>query len=567
MVKSDIHFGKMKLTAFSFILLLGISPLLWNCATTIPPTGGPKDSLPPNLLNSSPKNNETSFTRQEVTLEFDETVILKNAKEEISITPSPGKDVDFYAKKNLITVRFKKPLEADKTYSISFRQSIQDITEGNPAEDLRLAFSTGQIIDSLKVFGTVHLLPAAIPVTKYTVALYQSDTFNIFKHTPVYFTRTDKSGRFTIYNLKPGNYRIYCFEDKNKNLKCDSQSERFGVYTDSLKLPRPDDSLRLIAVKLDSRPFKMNSYRNISNYGMIRFNKTPLKYSLTRISTGENIHSITSVGKSEVTYYPILSHPDSLQVRLSATDSLGQTIDSTFYIRQTSQKPVKEKFNVSLGEASYTYPNQLLTATLTYSIPIKSRFPDSVSLYSDTIFYKTLPFKITRYDTTLGKVTLESKLSLSDSLQKKSLNLHFPEGAFISILNDSSKIVQKKMTIRTIANLASLIVLNNPKPGHYLELLTDKGEIITRQLLSGKNTFQYLDPNAVQLRILNDSDKNENWTWPNVLKNTPAEDLTYYTNKEGKRSIPLRANWEVEIDWTKPIIVDKKPIRASKPKK
>ena len=86
------------------------------------------------------------------------------------------------------------------------------------------------------------------------MAIYQQDTFDIFKHKPVYVTRANKLGRFSIRNLKPGTYKVYAFYDKNKNLKIDSQSESFGTAAMPITLPEFKDSLNINVIRLDIRP-------------------------------------------------------------------------------------------------------------------------------------------------------------------------------------------------------------------------------------------------------------------------------------------------------------------------
>ncbi|MFO0265492.1 MAG: Ig-like domain-containing protein, partial [Cyclobacteriaceae bacterium] len=210
------------------IRLFLVAVLCWACASQTQPTGGPRDKTPPKLISSSPAPNQKKFKGTSVELAFDEYVKLKDPKEEILISPSIGKDVNYVARKNKVIITPKRPWLDNTTYSISFRDGIQDITESNPAENLRLAFSTGNTIDSLRISGKLKdALSPAIPAA-YTVAVYQADTFNIFRHTPEYFTRSSKKGTFSIENLKAGNYYLYAFEDRNKNLKVDSRNEAFG---------------------------------------------------------------------------------------------------------------------------------------------------------------------------------------------------------------------------------------------------------------------------------------------------------------------------------------------------
>ncbi|MFM7329992.1 MAG: Ig-like domain-containing protein, partial [Bacteroidota bacterium] len=322
-----------------WILIILPIVFLASCANIIPPTGGPQDTIPPKLIQSLPPNGQTNFSGKTSQLEFNEDIQLKDAKEEIIITPTFGKETKFLFKKNIVLIEPSESLSKDVTYSIAFRQSIQDLNEGNPAEDLKLAFSTGQFIDSLSIYGKVTTAAEDKPAEKYTVAIYQSDTFNIYKHAPVYITRTAKNGTFSILNLKPGTYNAYAFADKNKNLKVDSQSEWFGTAPMPINLPEQKDSIRIPVIRIDTRPLKMNSSRGVSNYAVIRLNKAPATYTLK--PTDKRIKLISHYGsnRSEITTYPPALFPDSTLVRLTAEDSVGQRIDTAFYIKQTKQKP------------------------------------------------------------------------------------------------------------------------------------------------------------------------------------------------------------------------------------
>src|SRR5205085_2581106 len=159
-----------------------------------------------------------------------------NPREEIIITPSIGKKTQFKLKDSKVIIEPEFPLRENTTYTLNFREGIKDATEGNIAEDLRLSFSTGPDLDTIYISGTVRdALTEKLP-ENITVAIYQADTFNIFQHTPEYFTKSTKAATYKITNLKAGTYRIYAFDDKNKNLKVESQSESFGFLSEPIQL-------------------------------------------------------------------------------------------------------------------------------------------------------------------------------------------------------------------------------------------------------------------------------------------------------------------------------------------
>lgn len=181
-----------------------LSFLALQCAKQTAPTGGPKDETPPKLRESFPKHGQINFKGDRIELSFDEPIQLNNPREQIIITPSVGKDFDVTFNKNRVTIQLKRRLQENTTYTINFREAVQDLTEKNPA-NAKIAFSTGDYLDSLQISGKVIDALTEVAPKSYTVALAEySDTFNIFKHPGAWITQTDKTGKFSLENLKPG---------------------------------------------------------------------------------------------------------------------------------------------------------------------------------------------------------------------------------------------------------------------------------------------------------------------------------------------------------------------------
>ena len=93
------------------------------CARQTTPTGGPKDSIPPTLINSIPKHGQVNFKGKTIELTFSETIILNNPKEQLLITPSLGDKYDIKAKKNQVILTLEQDLEDSTTYCHKFQRS------------------------------------------------------------------------------------------------------------------------------------------------------------------------------------------------------------------------------------------------------------------------------------------------------------------------------------------------------------------------------------------------------------------------------------------------------------
>ncbi|MFM7430517.1 MAG: Ig-like domain-containing protein, partial [Flammeovirgaceae bacterium] len=378
--------------------------LLIRCANQTSPTGGPQDKKPPVLLESSPKNNEKNFKAKTFELSFDEPVKLKNANEEVLITPSLGKKSRIVAKKNKVLITPEKPLEENTTYTINFRDAVQDLNEGNPAYNLRLAFSTGPEIDSLQILGSVNeLFKEQIP-EKITVALYQQDTFNIFNHTPVYFTRTDAKGRFSITNLKAGEYYIYAFEDKSRNLKVDSKSEKFGFQTQPIILgAKKQDSTKIWLTRVDARPLKITSIRNTDRQSKIKFNKAIDSINVTA-KDYELIYQYANTQEEILIFNP--PKKDSVQIKIVAMDSVGNKLDTVSYIKINNTKLPKERFTIQLNEPMYNIEKQQATIEGTFSKPLDVFTLDSLFIQLDTTQFVTIDKKDINVDPAKHKIKI-----------------------------------------------------------------------------------------------------------------------------------------------------------------
>src|SRR5690606_38763439 len=115
-------------TNFPIYLIITLS-LLWGCAKQTTPTGGEKDEIPPTLLKSNPPNRQTNFNKNEIELTFDELVQVNNPRDQIIITPAIGKKFEAEARKNRVILKLNGELKENTTYTIMFREAVQDITE------------------------------------------------------------------------------------------------------------------------------------------------------------------------------------------------------------------------------------------------------------------------------------------------------------------------------------------------------------------------------------------------------------------------------------------------------
>ncbi|MBO9573387.1 MAG: Ig-like domain-containing protein, partial [Chitinophagaceae bacterium] len=116
------------------LILIGfsISTIPTGCANIVPPLGGPKDTLPPVLVNVNPADSTLGFTGKKIILNFNEYVQLENIQKNLIVTPTPKVNPTIEQKLKTITITLRDTLEENTTYTIDFGRAIKDLNEGNP---------------------------------------------------------------------------------------------------------------------------------------------------------------------------------------------------------------------------------------------------------------------------------------------------------------------------------------------------------------------------------------------------------------------------------------------------
>ena len=201
------------LLAIAGLLLVLLAQMftLQHCATPSAPTGGARDTIGPVLIpEETTPNFQTNFRPEEIVLTFDEWVEL-DLKQKILISPplELGEDnVPFLRRRSLVIPLAGLTLRDSVTYVANVGSAIKDLNEGNPTENLRFVFATGPVLDSATVTGTLVKDFTGEPIEDATFTLYSNlaDTAALTEN-PTYFAQSDKEGKFTVFNIRPGRYR------------------------------------------------------------------------------------------------------------------------------------------------------------------------------------------------------------------------------------------------------------------------------------------------------------------------------------------------------------------------
>ena len=379
--------GKKKVFFYA-ILCLAVF-IMAACASPGTPDGGEWDETPPKVVGTSPAERAVNSTTKKITLTFDEFIKLSNASEKVVISPPQIVMPEIKASGRRIVVELQDSLKKNTTYSIDFSDAIQDNNEGNPMGNYAFTFSTGEVIDTMEVAGTVLEAQNLEPIKGILVGLHSDISDSAFIKKPFErVARTNGSGKFVIKGVAPGSYRVYALEDADgdfaytqKGEKLAFQSQlittasvpavrndtlwRDSTHIDSIKQVTytrflPDDVvLRAFTVKQTERHLlkteRLDPYK-FSLYFTAPSEKQPIvkgldfdKHDAFLISANETNDTLTYWIKDTT-----LAHRDTLGIILSyqeTNDSTGidtTAIDTLFLTPRTTYARILKKQNDDL---------------------------------------------------------------------------------------------------------------------------------------------------------------------------------------------------------------------------
>lgn len=211
--------------------------LLTGCANRgIGPQGGPKDTIPPVVVKETPANGSNHFKDKKIEILFNEYLQLDNVQANLLVSPPQQVPPDVKAQGKKVVITMQEDLIDSTTYTLDFGNAICDYTEKNPIRSYQYAFTTGDRIDSLEVYGQVINAEDLNPISGVLVGLHANLSDSAFSTLPfTRIARTDSLGGFGVRNLRGGQYRLYALQDLSRDYRY--QPGEGLAFADSLVVP------------------------------------------------------------------------------------------------------------------------------------------------------------------------------------------------------------------------------------------------------------------------------------------------------------------------------------------
>lgn len=512
-----------------------------SCAKRGSITGGLKDTLPPVLRASMPKNYTTDFKGDQFVLTFDEFVKLKNVNKQLIISP-PMKNEPLISPTSvskIITVKIRDTLQPNTTYSFNFGQSIADNNEGNALNQFKYIFSTGSYIDSLSLSGKIKDAYTKDVDNFVSVMLYEAnDKYKdsvVYKELPRYITNTlDSTRLFKLENLKAGKYLLVAMKDKGGNNKFNPKDDKIGFIKHFITVP--NDTVFELELFKETLPLK--TLKPIQASGNRLYLPYEGKQNFKLIKPKIVLRNNTEVLETIVTQFP---KKDSLQVWFKPikVDSLNLEVTAPKYDKKFSFK-IKDQKKDTLN----------ITAVQNGTINFRDRF--TLETATPLVKFDKSKIKLINKDSVAVDFTTEydefdQKLYVDfkkEPLQK--YHFQFLPGALTDFYDKTNDTLSYKLTTKELEDYGNIILnLKNVKRFPILvELTNKKGDVVLASQYSEGETrlvFDLVEPNSFTIRVVYDDNKNKVYDAGNFLKKEYAEEVFYY-----QQEFDVRANWDVD---------------------
>ncbi len=581
------------ITTLLFVVTLAT---LWQCARQVMPSGGPKDTQPPKVLQENPPNGSTLFTGNKFSIRFSEFVELDKINKQLLISPPMVKMPSFHLRGKTLTVSFNELLKSNTTYSVYFGSSIVDITEKNPLNNYSYIFSTGKTIDSMSLAGTVINAFDLKPVEDAYVMLYKNnnDTLSLdslpLLVKPYYLSKTDKAGKFHFNALANERYLIFGLKDQNNSLTFDQPQEEIA-FLDSLVQPQfkkavPVDTMAFDTIQglsKDSLSVLLDSLKQVSDSIS---NAQLTAYQLRLFVNADTVQKLLQaelLRKNTLRFsfslpaknikIKILNKPDSVwhyetEDKLPADDTLlwflkephpdtlnllfmqgADTLDK-LYLRaipkekrvrrgNKKRKPLKEFLQYHANIQGVIKPNQQFQ--LIFDQPVSHFETDSVLLVKggDSLYNPEYYFA----DSLHRKITFPFVVRAATAYR-----LVVPDSA----LSDWNGVLNKRMNIafrsKELKEYGKLTLQVSPprRQPFILQMLNGNEKVVDQRFFNNDTTFVflYIKPDTYHFKLIFDNNNNRRWDTGNYLKKRQPEKVLFYS-----KQLDIKSNWEYEEKW------------------
>jgi len=516
-------------------LLILIMLIFVSCAKRSRPTGGPEDNDAPIMVSTKPPYKSLNFKSDEIRIYFNEYIKLKEVNTQLIISPPlkyPPIITPLGTATKFIKIKILDTLKQNTTYTFNFGQSVIDNTEGNILNNFKYIFSTGDVIDTLSVSGTIRDAFNEEADKNVLIMLYEkNELFNdsiIYKEKPNYVANTLDTIAWEISNIKAGKYLMVALKDASNNYIFNPKEDKIGFETKEIQIPT--DEKYEITVFKEILPFKLNRPSVISN-GHVIFGYEGIADSLKIdvLSPPDDFKSIAVFDKDK----------DSLNYRY-----MGSAIDSLNLI--VSNQEFKD--TISLRLSSKLRDSLILKASIRSILHLR----DTLKLISNIPIDSIDSSKINFIDRDTVAIPFTTKLSLSrkeidiffDKTYNSQNKIEFLPKAIKDFYENVNDTLIFRFSIKQPSEYGNIFLkFENVKSYPIIVQLIDKNAKIIESVYAKVPqdfSFRNLVVAKYKVRIIYDTNGNGIYDTGNYLLKIQPENVVHYPEE-----IDVRSNWDI----------------------
>ena len=354
------------LTAMAIIQMGG-------CANIVPPSGGPRDSIPPYAVYAKPKDSSTNLAPKEILISFNEYITTNALQEQLIVSPSIKNNPLVDQRLNMLRIRLSDSLNENTTYSLQFGNALRDVNESNIVQNYTYVFSTGDRIDTGKLYGKVQIAETGMVDSTLIAVLHPIENDSaIYKDKPTYYTRINGKGVFEFKFLPATNFNIYIVPN-DYNKRYDDSTKLFAFLNLPVHPTKTKDSIQLYA--FEASPKKEKKIASIAAVKNTKKQSPVLKFS-------SNLE-----GKEKDILSPLTLN---FETPICLNDSFTMRITDTNLVQQEVAVPAINAQNKKQVDIHFPWE-----ANTDYKLVLPQRsIMDSLSNFlikADTIRFKTKP--------------------------------------------------------------------------------------------------------------------------------------------------------------------------------
>jgi len=529
--------------------------ILQGCANPLPPSGGPRDTVGPEIVRTIPQNKTILFNETSIMIEFSEYVDRNKVLQSIMFTPAIKHEASWSGKE--LELEFTEPLRLNTTYSLTIGTEYTDYAGNRPTEAYTIIFSTGNVLDTGSFSGLI--IGGSLGASVFLIPMKtMPEDFSPTTSSSMYKTQIGSNGQFRFSALADGQYRVYALQDMFKDGLYDVGTDAFAMASRDIIIPKDTAPITMkLAKPIDTvSPIALQAYVQEQGLLEIRCSEILLPESIQahqftlKSSDGQTIRPLSAY------QYPgrptsILIEHDSSKVCASIELNIESVLPTDSSKNQCRDEMRGKEIVQSRGIAKV--PMVLLVSVkdstlIDQKTPIDLLFSHSIdanSLKERLGCFQgksSIPFKVRNITANQVRISFEQSLLPDASYEihvstkglKNLRSMNYADTAFIVHFKtiDSRQYGTIKGEVRDLREGGPYIItVKNDKGSTYRQTIAKQGLF----------TIQDIPAGTYFIEAFEDKDKNGEYDDGSIAPFRFSERFTL-----AKESITVRPRWTID---------------------